>query len=134
MIGFLLPLPGSYDCRDSSATTLFMIGTTLGEAVMPAVFGYCMKYVGPDSLSWLVTVCCLLLIAVYVSVDILGKKSADHFMEPLPQTINDMSSSRNLEVNLANNSQLGLSGMGDASLLPGCNTNNSHEDAELVDV
>lgn len=65
----------SFLIRDSGATTLFMIGTTMGEAIMPAVFGYCMKYLGPNSLPWMVSVCCILLIGVYINVDCLGKQA-----------------------------------------------------------
>lgn len=58
-----------------------MVGTTMGEAILPAVFGFAVQYTSPAALPWLVTACCLSLIVVYFGVDTLGKKTISEYEE-----------------------------------------------------
>lgn len=51
----------------------------MGEAILPAVFGFCVQYTSPAALPWLVTACCLSLIVVYFGVDTLGKKTISEY-------------------------------------------------------
>eukprot|EP01034_Spumella_vulgaris_P000040 gene40-55_t len=51
MFGLAMTVQTDYGyAMDAATTTTFMIGTTLGDAILPVVVGYLMQYTGDDSL------------------------------------------------------------------------------------
>jgi hypothetical protein len=59
--------------RDSSSTLFFIMGSTIGEAVIPVCIGFIMKYVSPDGMNMCVLVSVLLLIGIYITADWMMK-------------------------------------------------------------
>ncbi|KAJ1444102.1 hypothetical protein B484DRAFT_389000 [Ochromonadaceae sp. CCMP2298] len=57
---------------DTTSTTCFMVGGTIGEAGMPMLFGFAMEALGPGALPYAVLFCMFALAAVYCVVHILG--------------------------------------------------------------
>jgi hypothetical protein len=65
--------------RDEKATTMFMVGTTTGESVLPVLIGLVMQFGGTYLLPYMMLVCSAVLVAVYLTVNYLGRQTK-HFV------------------------------------------------------
>lgn len=58
--------------RWSGTTTLFMIGTTVGDAVLPVVVGFLLQYTGSKSLLYLMLIFSVIMASLYIAVHLLS--------------------------------------------------------------
>lgn len=58
--------------RDSTSTTMFMLGAVFGEGVLPMVMGLVIAYCGPTGFPVGIVVSSSVLVLIYVAVDVVG--------------------------------------------------------------
>lgn len=58
--------------RDSTSTTMFMLGAVFGEGLLPMVMGLVIAYYGPTGFPVGIVVSSSVLVLVYVAVDVVG--------------------------------------------------------------
>lgn len=58
--------------RDSTSTTMFMLGAVFGEGLLPMVMGLVIAYYGPTGFPVGIVVSSSVLVLIYVAVDVVG--------------------------------------------------------------
>ena len=58
--------------RDAATTTIFMLGTTIGEAIIPIAIGECMQIFSPATMPLVIFICTAILCIIYWIVHILS--------------------------------------------------------------
>lgn len=58
--------------RDSTSTTMFMLGAVFGEGLLPMMMGLVIAYYGPTGFPVGIVVSSLVLVLIYVAVDVVG--------------------------------------------------------------
>jgi hypothetical protein len=58
---------------------MFMVGTTTGESILPVLIGLVMQFGGTYLLSYMMLGCSAMLVAVYLTVNYLGRQTK-HFV------------------------------------------------------
>lgn len=53
--------------RDASATTMFVVGSTFGEAIIPVGIGLAMRFTGPQALMYCTLTIVILMVGIYVA-------------------------------------------------------------------
>ena len=61
-----------YD-RDSKSTVSFILGSTVGEAVIPVCIGFIMAFVSPNAMNICVLVSAVVMIVIYLGSDRMMK-------------------------------------------------------------
>ena len=56
--------------RDPTSTTVFVVGSTCGEAIIPICVGYIMEYGGAELLPWVTIFGMFILLFLYVVIHI----------------------------------------------------------------
>lgn len=109
----------------------------MGEAILPAVFGFCMDSFGTLAFPWLVTACSIFLAAVYLSVDFMSKRAVRDFV-PLDQSTHSSRNGGGLG-DISTHSKTGNSGEGSPTGVGGVITFSplsgvEQEDDDLVQI
>lgn len=58
--------------RDSTSTTMFMLGAVFGEGLLPMMMGLVIAYYGPTGFPVGIVVSSSVLVLIYVAVDVVG--------------------------------------------------------------
>lgn len=58
--------------RDSTSTTMFMLGAVFGEGMLPMVMGLVIAYCGPAGFPVGIVVSSLVLVLIYIALDVVG--------------------------------------------------------------
>jgi FHS family Na+ dependent glucose MFS transporter 1 len=82
MFPVMITIFGDYGYRvDANSTTMFMIGATLGEAMIPVCIGELMSYYHPVMMPVSVAVCVILLLILYGSFHYLSLRERSSYSE-----------------------------------------------------
>lgn len=77
MFPVMMTIFGDYGfAMDPNTTSMFMIGSTLGESIVPIIIGFALSYAGPVSFPIQSVVFSVILVMLYVGADVFGKKEA----------------------------------------------------------
>lgn len=115
--------------RDSTSTTMFMLGAVFGEGMLPMVMGLVIAYCGPAGFPVGIVVSSLVLVLIYIALDVVG---GSH--------INSSSSSGSSSLSISSSGRSRRSGVDDAvpgvlyhSVMMNTLNDKQYSDIELTD-
>ena len=69
-----------------------MLGTTIGEAIIPIAIGECMQMFSPSTMPWVIFICTVFLCVIYCIVHVISLRYVEQF--------NKSSTNRSVEVEM----------------------------------
>jgi fucose permease len=88
MFPVMMTIFGDYGYQvDSTSTTMFMVGATLGESMVPMLIGMLMAYIHPFMLPLVTFLGIILLVVIYFTFHVLSKQEQKNYLQTIRDTL-----------------------------------------------